>query len=788
LTVSFQDAYLGKYRKAGAICNVESRHEGLKVPRILVADDNTNIQKMVALAFQDRGIDVTAVGNGEAAVRRIPDLNPDLVLADIFMPVRNGYELCEWIKKDSKFSHIPVILLVGAFDPLDEKEARRVGADDVLKKPFIPPDPLIAMVLSALEKNPKIAAELHHPKEPAASQQHQPAAVQAPKPPLAPAPSPFVPAASAVELPTRIAPKPLPSFPDPTPDEAELAYAFGTGQRALDDLADAEDAKALKSQDESAEEFDGASTSSDWRRSRMDFEIPEDSANKPAFSAVDELESNFSPEKAASHTAPLEESVRDVNIPPQQSVTAGDAEVAVDWAASIKEFAPSERNSSSEDVSHHTQRQSADSSVPAEQSHQEAISSAETVSAVESVEPAQEIEASAPPAQEAGAEVAAEVAIEPEPTFASRATHWMDLMASASELPPQDWFASVVPPAAATVQAASVHAADETEPQPEVAAIEEFPEPLAQATIPQEQDEHIDASPSAAISSPPSILAQPSEDDSFFADEENEAALETAVSEIHVESAHTSDAVSSDVSTETPAEDRPVELVANDSVEHIEQHEQPEKHHDEPTLEASAPREEAAALVSDSEDSLPSYKEPDLVEPPAVHVTPEPLLVTESHRESPVYGARYEEVPPVHSFQLPTPEKPTEAEQAVEHAAIKSPSEQASPKNLPEERLVPHASLEFPPELFDERMPTVPSHLREHLDEIPYLNPPPDFHEYADGHSAINHFATDSLLVDAVVEKVLQRIEPQLRELLSQNVLKPIVEAILHGELEGKRH
>src|SRR5580704_8476699 len=119
---------------------------------------------MVSLAFQERGIEVTSVGNGEAAVRRLPDLNPDLILADIFMPVRNGYELCEWVKKDSRYSHIPVILLVGAFDPLDEKEARRVGADGVLKKPFIPPDPLIAMVTSALEKT-KIAAELHSPKE-----------------------------------------------------------------------------------------------------------------------------------------------------------------------------------------------------------------------------------------------------------------------------------------------------------------------------------------------------------------------------------------------------------------------------------------------------------------------------------------------------------------------------------------------------------------------------------------------------------------------------------------------
>jgi CheY-like chemotaxis protein len=122
------------------------------VARILVADDNSNIQKMVGLALKDQGIDVVAVGNGEAAVRKISDVRPDLVLADVFMPVRNGYEVCRYVKQDSALSHIPVILLVGAFDPLDEQEAQRVGADGVLKKPFVPPDPLISMVKSALTR------------------------------------------------------------------------------------------------------------------------------------------------------------------------------------------------------------------------------------------------------------------------------------------------------------------------------------------------------------------------------------------------------------------------------------------------------------------------------------------------------------------------------------------------------------------------------------------------------------------------------------------------------------
>ena len=203
------------------------------MPRILVADDNTNIQKMVSLAFQERGVEVISVGNGEAAVRRVPDLNPDLILADIFMPVRNGYEVCEWIKKDQKYAHIPVILLVGAFDPLDEKEARRVGADGVLKKPFIPPDPLIAMVTATLEKNPKLAAELARAKEAAESPVAAPVHVA----PTAPPPAAKV--AADIPAPIEVAP-----VTDDSTDDASLAYGFGAGHRDLDSDGQDESAAA----------------------------------------------------------------------------------------------------------------------------------------------------------------------------------------------------------------------------------------------------------------------------------------------------------------------------------------------------------------------------------------------------------------------------------------------------------------------------------------------------------------------------------------------------------------
>src|SRR5215510_2410756 len=106
------------------------------MPTILLADDSITIQKIVNLTFSGEGIDVITVGNGEAAVKKIHEQRPALVLADIFMPGKNGYEVCDYIKNEPSLSAIPVILLVGAFEPFDSNEAARVKADGHLTKPF----------------------------------------------------------------------------------------------------------------------------------------------------------------------------------------------------------------------------------------------------------------------------------------------------------------------------------------------------------------------------------------------------------------------------------------------------------------------------------------------------------------------------------------------------------------------------------------------------------------------------------------------------------------------------
>ena len=104
--------------------------------RLLLADDSITIQKVVELILAEEDFEIRSTNNGEEALSVITSFNPDIVLADIEMPKMNGYQLCEKIKQDPSTSHIPVILLTGAFEPIDEDLAKHVKADDFIVKPF----------------------------------------------------------------------------------------------------------------------------------------------------------------------------------------------------------------------------------------------------------------------------------------------------------------------------------------------------------------------------------------------------------------------------------------------------------------------------------------------------------------------------------------------------------------------------------------------------------------------------------------------------------------------------
>jgi CheY-like chemotaxis protein len=103
---------------------------------ILLADDSVTIQKVVAISFASEDVTVLTVDNGDDAIAKARETRPDIVLADVVMPGKSGYEVCEAIKADPELAQIPVLLLTGTFEAFDEVRAREVGSAGHIAKPF----------------------------------------------------------------------------------------------------------------------------------------------------------------------------------------------------------------------------------------------------------------------------------------------------------------------------------------------------------------------------------------------------------------------------------------------------------------------------------------------------------------------------------------------------------------------------------------------------------------------------------------------------------------------------
>jgi CheY-like chemotaxis protein len=672
------------------------------VPRILVADDNSNIQKMVVLALEERGVDVVTVGNGEAAVRRLPDVNPDLVLADVFMPVRNGYEVCEFIKKDTRYAHIPVILLVGAFDPLDEKEARRVGADGVLKKPFVPPDPLIAMVMSVLEKNPRIAAELAKQKEIIAE---PPAPVE------------------VMEVPLRSEPKPLPEFPEPTPEEAAAIYGFGKGVRAIagDETEEEEEeqeenrskkskaskaSKSLKSpvaKDKESEADDEFATVSDWRRNAADFDVPENIAQD----AHDPFGSDLDTSAFPSEKDVPPKHIRNAEDSDSQEIPAAAAnDVANDLAAPANETLEAPTPA----VDEPSEAVFANSSVA-----EEAPQTSHALW-IPSPTPDQTPAASSVAKEEFREEAEPGVQPEPIPSIAARHTEWMDMMAPPpSEYPNGGWMSNLSAPSAESIPAHAEPEVTQAESHSEASSDnrEAIAEPAGHAEeISEQETEHGHGS---------KFASHFDSEDRFF----NNAA-EPARPSYHFTS-------------ETHEADHAAEETA-------------------PAPVASAPSDFDHQLMVAPADA----ERPD--QDASSRPTPEPLLVDEEHSQNSDYSPHQEESSPTqHILPAAAEEQNAQPDSNLEHL---------------EPSVFEPAAQEPSVEEFSERIPTLPPPNREALSGIAFLMPP-----------QVQEDATPSEpsaeTIDALVRKVLEKLQPQLQEMFSQGV-KPLVENLVHSELSKK--
>jgi CheY-like chemotaxis protein len=151
---------------------------------ILLADDSPHAQRMGERILREEGFEVASVTDGGTAVVRMRDVDPDVVIADAFLPGRSGFDLCRYIK--SQFRHVRVILTAGLLEPFDEEEARRAGCDSVLRKPF--EASVVVTALRPLVHDAQLARGLF--AEAMASAQPVPVSDAPPSPPPPPPPDP----------------------------------------------------------------------------------------------------------------------------------------------------------------------------------------------------------------------------------------------------------------------------------------------------------------------------------------------------------------------------------------------------------------------------------------------------------------------------------------------------------------------------------------------------------------------------------------------------------------------
>ena len=113
--------------------------EGARKKRILVVDDTKNIRDIVGFTLKNRGYEVQTAVDGDEGYRLATTAEPDLIVLDVMMPGKSGFEICSDLKKNIKFKHIPIILLTAVAQGSgisDEQWKHRSGADDFVSKPF----------------------------------------------------------------------------------------------------------------------------------------------------------------------------------------------------------------------------------------------------------------------------------------------------------------------------------------------------------------------------------------------------------------------------------------------------------------------------------------------------------------------------------------------------------------------------------------------------------------------------------------------------------------------------
>ena len=106
------------------------------MPTILVADDSLSVRKVAERQLIEAGLEVALVSNGEEALNWLNTSRADLVIADVIMPDKSGYEVCAFVRSNPALADTPVLLVSGFVDEEVTRQAEACRADGIIKKPF----------------------------------------------------------------------------------------------------------------------------------------------------------------------------------------------------------------------------------------------------------------------------------------------------------------------------------------------------------------------------------------------------------------------------------------------------------------------------------------------------------------------------------------------------------------------------------------------------------------------------------------------------------------------------
>lgn len=104
--------------------------------RILLADDSPQALRLAEQILSEQGIEIVSVTDGATALQRLGDVDPDLIITDVYLPTKNGFDLARYVKAQAKHKRVRVIFAAGIQDKFDPQDAKNAGADAILQKPF----------------------------------------------------------------------------------------------------------------------------------------------------------------------------------------------------------------------------------------------------------------------------------------------------------------------------------------------------------------------------------------------------------------------------------------------------------------------------------------------------------------------------------------------------------------------------------------------------------------------------------------------------------------------------